>query len=75
MNVHQLVLPTTITIIPNVFILRTQAMNPSISHIIVHVNYQTTNHNLLHQLYQVKPVCYLLQHTQCDIMSCPLLCL
>jgi hypothetical protein len=39
MNVHQLVLPTTITIVPNVFILGTQAMNFNIGHTTVHVNY------------------------------------
>jgi hypothetical protein len=39
MNVHQLVLPTTIITIPNVSALKTQAMNPSIIHTIIHVNY------------------------------------
>jgi hypothetical protein len=42
MNVHRLVLPTTITIVANVFILGTQAMNLNIGHITIHVNYQTT---------------------------------
>jgi len=30
---------------------------------------------MLHQLYQIKLVCYILQHTQCGIMSYPLWCL
>jgi hypothetical protein len=38
-NSHQLVFPTTIIIVPNVSILRTQAMNPSIGHMVIHVNY------------------------------------
>jgi hypothetical protein len=42
MNVHQLVLPTTTIAVPNVFILRTQAMNLNIGHTIVPINYQTT---------------------------------
>jgi hypothetical protein len=42
MNVHQPIFPTITTIKPNVFILGTQAMNPSIGHIIILVNYQTT---------------------------------
>jgi hypothetical protein len=42
MNVHQLVLPTTTIAVPNMFISRTQAMNPSIGHMVIHVNYQTT---------------------------------
>jgi hypothetical protein len=39
MNIHQHVLPTTTITIPNVFILGTQAINPSIVHTIVLVNY------------------------------------
>ncbi len=39
MNVHQPILPTIIIVIPNVFILGTQAMNPSIVHIMVPINY------------------------------------
>jgi hypothetical protein len=39
MNVHQFVVPTTAITIPNVSILQIQAMNPSIVHTIVHVNY------------------------------------
>jgi len=40
MNVHdQPILPTIIIAIPNVFILGTQAMNPSIVHIMVLINY------------------------------------
>jgi hypothetical protein len=42
MNVHQLVLPTTTIVLPNVYVLRTQAMNFSIGHTIILVNYQTT---------------------------------
>jgi hypothetical protein len=42
MNIHQPILPTTTIAIPNVFVLGTQAMNPSIGHIVVFVNYQTT---------------------------------
>jgi len=41
-NIHQLVLPTTPTVVPNVFVLGTQTMNPSLSHTTIHVNYQTT---------------------------------
>jgi hypothetical protein len=59
MNVHQHVLPTIITTIPNVSILGTQAMNPSIGHTIVLVTIKQPSHNLLHQLYQVKPICCL----------------
>jgi hypothetical protein len=42
MNVHQHVLLTTTIVIPNVSILGTQAMNPSIGHMAVLINYQTT---------------------------------
>jgi hypothetical protein len=42
MNIHQLVLPTTTIAIPNGSILGTQAMNPNIVHIAIHVNYYTT---------------------------------
>jgi hypothetical protein len=42
MNVHQHVLPTIKIIVPHVYILETQAMNPSIGHMVVVVNYQTT---------------------------------
>jgi hypothetical protein len=73
MNVHQHILPTIIIVIPNVFILGTQAMNPNIVHTMVPI--RQPSHNMLHQLYQVRLVCYLLQHTQCGIMSYPLLCL
>jgi hypothetical protein len=41
MNIHQLVFPTTIIVVPNVSVLGTQAMNLSIGHMIVLVNYQT----------------------------------
>jgi hypothetical protein len=39
MNTHQLVLPTTTIVVPNVSVLGIQAMNPNISHTIIHVNY------------------------------------
>jgi hypothetical protein len=39
MNVHQLVLPTTTTIVPNVFVLGAQGVNPNIGHTIVPINY------------------------------------
>jgi hypothetical protein len=42
MNVHQPILPTTTIVIPNVFVLKTQAMNPSMGHTTIFVNYQTT---------------------------------
>ncbi len=42
MNVHQPVLINTITSIPNVFVLGTQAMNPNINYTVVPLNYQTT---------------------------------
>jgi hypothetical protein len=42
MNVHQLVILTTTILLANVCILGTQAMNLSISHMVVHVNYQLT---------------------------------
>jgi len=39
MNVHQHILSTTIIVLPNVFILGTQAMNPSIGHMAILINY------------------------------------
>jgi len=42
MNVDQPVLSTTTIVIPNVSILKTQAMNPSINHMAIFINYQTT---------------------------------
>jgi hypothetical protein len=39
MNIHQHVLPTTTITIPNVTVLRTQAINPNIGHTIVPINY------------------------------------
>jgi hypothetical protein len=39
MNVHKPILPTTTTIVPNVFVLGAQAVNPNIGHIIVPINY------------------------------------
>ncbi len=39
MNVHQPILPTIIIVIPNMFILGTQAMNLNIVHIMVPINY------------------------------------
>ncbi len=71
MNVHQLVFPTTTTATHNVFILGTQTMNPNIGHTIIHVNYQTTWSQTITPIVSSKPVCYLLQHTQCGIMSYP----
>jgi hypothetical protein len=41
MNIHQHVLPTTTIAIPNVSILRTKAMNPSIGHTTIFIKYQT----------------------------------
>jgi hypothetical protein len=38
MNIHQHVFPTTIIVISNVYVLETQAMNPNIGHMTVHVN-------------------------------------
>jgi len=40
--IHQPIFPTITITIPNVFVLRTQAMNPSIAHTIILVNYKTT---------------------------------
>ncbi len=42
MNVHQFALPTTTTILPHVSVLRNQAMNPSIGHTVIPIQYQTT---------------------------------
>jgi hypothetical protein len=42
MNVHQHVLPTTITILPNVSIIGIQAMNLNIGRMAIPINYQTT---------------------------------
>jgi hypothetical protein len=42
MNVHQHVLPTTITMLPNVSIIGIQAMKLNIGHITIFINYQTT---------------------------------
>jgi hypothetical protein len=42
MNVHQPVLSTITTRIPNVCTLGNQAMNPNIGHTTIPVNYQTT---------------------------------
>jgi len=39
MNIHYPILPTTIIVVPNVFVSRTQTMNPNIGHTIVLVNY------------------------------------
>jgi hypothetical protein len=41
MNIHQPTLPTTTIIIPNVFILGTQTMNPSIGHMTIPIKYKT----------------------------------
>jgi hypothetical protein len=42
MNTHQHILPTTTTAVPNVSILGTEDMNPSICQTIVPINYHTT---------------------------------
>jgi hypothetical protein len=42
MNTHQPILPTITIVVSNVSILRIQAMNPSIGHTSILVNYQTT---------------------------------
>ncbi len=42
MNTHQPILPNTIITVPNMSILETQAMNLSIGHMAILVNYQTT---------------------------------
>jgi hypothetical protein len=39
MNIHQPVLPTITIAIPNVFVLRTQAMNLNIGHMVIPINY------------------------------------
>jgi hypothetical protein len=39
MNTHQPILPITTIVVPNVFILGIQAMNPNIGHIAVLVSY------------------------------------
>jgi hypothetical protein len=39
MNIHWLVLWTTIKVLPNVHVLKTEAMNPSIGHMTILVNY------------------------------------
>jgi hypothetical protein len=41
MNTHQYVLPTTTTIVPNVSVLGSQAMNPNIGHTTIPINYST----------------------------------
>jgi hypothetical protein len=41
-NTHQPILPTTIIIVPNMFIIGIQAMNLSIAHTTIFANYQTT---------------------------------
>ncbi len=42
MNVHQTILPITIIVVLNMYVLRTQVMNPSIGHMIIPINYQLT---------------------------------
>jgi hypothetical protein len=42
MSIHQHVFPTTITTIPNVYVLGIQTMNPNIRHTAILVNYRTT---------------------------------
>jgi len=45
MNIDQLVIPTIITILHNVYVLGNQAMNPSIGTAII------PSHHMLHHLY------------------------
>jgi hypothetical protein len=40
MNTHQPFIPTTTIVVPNVFVLKTQAMNLNIGHMTILVNYQ-----------------------------------
>jgi len=42
MNIHQHLFPTTTTVVTNVFVLKTQAMNPSIGCTVILINYHTT---------------------------------
>jgi hypothetical protein len=39
MNTNQPIFPTITIVVPNVSILRTQAMNPSICHMAIHINH------------------------------------
>lgn len=41
MNVHQPVIPTPIVVLPNVYVLGIQPMNPSIGHTPIPINYQS----------------------------------
>jgi hypothetical protein len=41
MNVHQPIIPTLIIILPNVYVLGIQHMNPTIGHTPIFVNYQS----------------------------------
>jgi hypothetical protein len=47
MNTHQYVLPTTTTIVPNVSVLGSQAMNPNIGHTTIPINYSTISSQLV----------------------------
>jgi len=40
MNTHQHVFPTTTIVVPNMSVLGNQAMNPSIGHTTIFVNYK-----------------------------------
>jgi hypothetical protein len=62
MNVHQPILPTITTIIPNVFTLGNQAMNPNIGHTTIPVNYQTTWSQLVTPIITSKLMFYLFLH-------------
>jgi len=42
MNTHQPIFLTTTIIVPNVYVLGTQAMNLGMGHIVIFINYQTT---------------------------------
>jgi hypothetical protein len=39
LNVHQPIFPNTTTIVPNVFVVKTQAMNISIGYTTIPINY------------------------------------
>jgi hypothetical protein len=54
MNTHHPIVPTTTITLPNVYVLRTQAMNPNIGHMTMHVNCQTTWSQLITPIVQSK---------------------
>jgi hypothetical protein len=75
MDTHQYVLPTIIIIIPNVFILGTQSMNPSIGHMIVLVNYRTIWSQLVTPIVRSKVGMILTSTYPMWYNAIPLLCL